>query len=465
MILLSMFGVTITVCFIAYVVGILVPYLRHKPAQVGDVAAFQWHVFVPCLNEQAVIGETLNRLRGSLPEAVVWVIDDGSTDSTPTIVTEWARHDPQVNLVRRTLPEAQQGKGAALNAAYQALCDSLGRHVDRSSIIVAVVDADGVLGPGVWDLSAGSTAFGDPRVGAVQIQVRMINRYDKLPWPEAGRLKNGFARLLVRMQDLEFRTTIAAMQFLRVPLRQRRARRQRAVHPPVDAGRHSRRVRDALARRPARGLRTRHSRLALRLEGPLPARGLCRAGGADQLPSVRRAAHPLGAGQHAVLEVHPPDHGLELVHDGRIARGDVLLILPFIQVAGVVIWPLVLGIMIYRAAIYPGGLEAWLVADWGLSLLVVTLGVLPFVLWGPLYRKWCEPTLSRRAAVGLGFANWLYVFYCYYCNAFAFYRLITGQHGWAKTKRNNDPAEAPEASIAESSLRDEAAAAPVVQTV
>ena len=52
------------VCFIAYVVLIVVPFVRHAPAELGDGRDFDWHFLVPCLNEAAVIEATVRRSGG-----------------------------------------------------------------------------------------------------------------------------------------------------------------------------------------------------------------------------------------------------------------------------------------------------------------------------------------------------------------------------------------------------------------
>ncbi len=62
---------------------------------------------------------------------------------------------------------------------------------------------------------SGDNAFGDDCVGAVQISVWMKNRTDTRPLPQAGRVRNAFARYLIRMQDLEFRSVIVGMQAFR----------------------------------------------------------------------------------------------------------------------------------------------------------------------------------------------------------------------------------------------------------
>jgi 1,2-diacylglycerol 3-beta-glucosyltransferase len=142
---------------------------------------------VPCLNEELVIGRSLDKLL-SMPsqDYAILVIDDGSEDATADIVQ---RYDPsRVWLLRRTPPNARQGKGAALNHAYRYLQESgllAGR--DPRDVIVAVCDADGRLQPDALDVVA--PYFRNPEVGAVQIGVRMYNAHESV---------------LARMQDIEF---------------------------------------------------------------------------------------------------------------------------------------------------------------------------------------------------------------------------------------------------------------------
>lgn len=144
---------------------------------------------VPCLNEELVIGASLDRL-AAIPgdNFAVLVIDDGSDDGTAAIVR--ARASERLWLLERTYPDARRGKGEALNAAYRHLRQStlLGGRAS-SDIVIVVLDADGRIAPNV--LFAVAPFFSDPLTGAVQIGVRMYN---------AG---EGW---LARMQDMEFVT-------------------------------------------------------------------------------------------------------------------------------------------------------------------------------------------------------------------------------------------------------------------
>ncbi len=70
-------------------------------------------IIVPTHNEAANITEVLDRIRCSVPQADVLVIDDGSTDDTRRLVRE--RADAQVRLVER---EVKRGLGDAYLHAF-----------------------------------------------------------------------------------------------------------------------------------------------------------------------------------------------------------------------------------------------------------------------------------------------------------------------------------------------------------
>jgi 1,2-diacylglycerol 3-beta-glucosyltransferase len=161
---------------------------RDGPAAGPEAAAgFLFAFLVPALNEARVIEHTLNRLL-ALPvrHSLVLVIDDGSDDATARLVQ--AHGDPRVRLLRRELPQARNGKGAALNAGFHRLCREVsGWPADK--VIVGIMDADGRLDPQAPNHVA--AYFADASVGAVQVGVRIVNRHDST---------------LARLQDMEFVT-------------------------------------------------------------------------------------------------------------------------------------------------------------------------------------------------------------------------------------------------------------------
>ncbi|MDP9075277.1 MAG: glycosyltransferase, partial [Actinomycetota bacterium] len=99
--------------FLAYVVSIVIPLVRHRSAGTGDPSGFQWYFLLPCLNEERVIEETIHRLTSRFPQSQVWCVDDASSDQTAEILARLAARDSRIHVVSRQLPEAQEGKGPA----------------------------------------------------------------------------------------------------------------------------------------------------------------------------------------------------------------------------------------------------------------------------------------------------------------------------------------------------------------
>lgn len=162
---------------------------RSHAAEVAEQAASgpprpqRYAFLVPCHNEALVLEGTLDSLMALPAERTqVLVIDDASTDGTGTIAASYP--PDRVQVLRRELPDARLGKGAALNAGLRHLREGLEPPAD--DLVVAVVDGDGHLPPAAID--AVDRYLADPRVGAVQLGVRIRNRH----------------RLLTRFQDLEF---------------------------------------------------------------------------------------------------------------------------------------------------------------------------------------------------------------------------------------------------------------------
>jgi 1,2-diacylglycerol 3-beta-glucosyltransferase len=182
--------VTIMVLFsLSYTLSIFLMSRRKRPQPLPAPETLYFVFVLPCLNEELVIGRTLDALL-DLPgdNYAILVIDDGSEDRTAEIV---APYDPdKVWLYLREAPEARQGKGRALNAGFRYLRDSgvLDGHRPED-VIVAILDADGRIESNA--LFEVGHYFRNPKAGAVQIGVRMFNARESL---------------LTRLQDFEFVT-------------------------------------------------------------------------------------------------------------------------------------------------------------------------------------------------------------------------------------------------------------------
>jgi glycosyltransferase involved in cell wall biosynthesis len=124
-------------------------------------------VVIPAMNEAERIGDSLRTLQAELPaSAAPWeirVVDDGSTDETPTIVSEAAARDPRIVLQR----EPHRGKGGALRAGLLAAQGELRFMCDADlSMPVAELPRFIAAVPAQCDIAIGSReGVGAKRVG------------------------------------------------------------------------------------------------------------------------------------------------------------------------------------------------------------------------------------------------------------------------------------------------------------
>ncbi|MER8037199.1 glycosyltransferase [Streptomyces hydrogenans] len=421
----------LAVASVGYLVALVVPFLRGRPRPAGDASRFDWHVIVPCLNEAAVIGETLTRLREAFPDAHLWIVDDASDDDTAALVTRHRQGDRRIHLVPRELPRARTGKGDALNAAYRALLATLPADAAPDRVVIGIFDADGVPAPRCLDVVASPHLLGDPSVDAVQIEVRMRNRDERRPLPGSGRLRNLIARTLVRLQDIEFRAAVPAIQA------------GRSFTGTVSLGGNGQFVRldalRALDDAPDRGGPWRNSllddyELALHLalagrtvaftrdtwveqEGLWSARRLL----------VQRTRWSQGTMQCA-RHLRTVWRSRRLSVPGRLEISYSLL-QPWLQLLVSLVCPALL--VVAASHLIGGGTTRW-----GLLLGYLLLAVVQFGMWGPLYRAKCEPDQGFWRSVGWGFAYTAYV-WCYSLATWrALGRHLRGDGAWAKTRRN-----------------------------
>lgn len=126
-------------------------------------------IIVPVKNEEIVIGRFLSSiLKTDYPESKreIIVVEDGSTDQTSDICSDYARKHPmQVKVVTRSFSD---GKPSALVEAI--------KHV--SGEIVGVFDADNVVDKSALLMVAKN--FEDPSVVAIQGKVNSINSEENM---------------------------------------------------------------------------------------------------------------------------------------------------------------------------------------------------------------------------------------------------------------------------------------------
>ncbi|MFD4674815.1 glycosyltransferase family 2 protein [Lentzea sp. NPDC058450] len=173
---------------------------RPKPGG-SDVLSrhpLEYWIVIPALNEERVVANTVRAalaLDGARTPVQVVVVDDGSDDRTPHVLAQIDDH--RLHVLRRTLPDARQGKGEALNHAFRYIRDLAEEAGTVHRTIVGVIDGDGRGEPGM--LTEIGAYFGQRSVGAVQCRVRIHNR----------------TNLLAFLQDLEFSCVVDASQSLR----------------------------------------------------------------------------------------------------------------------------------------------------------------------------------------------------------------------------------------------------------
>lgn len=426
--------VTITAAAaLTYVGMLLIAYAKRPTNEPGDPEANQWHLLIPCRDEEAVVGETVSAARASFPMAHVWVIDDASDDATAAIVRDLMDVDDHVHLISRVAPEARTGKGDALNAAYRVVSDHVGGSPEeRQHVVLGVLDADGFLSDNALSLLAGPQGFGDEQTGAVQLEVWMKNRNDRQPRPDSGRLINALARFLIRMQDMEFRTSNSAMQLLRVQTRtvgmggngqftrlsvldriadtkgkpwgQKLSEDYELGLNILTLGMRTQYLRDAHVSQEAlpffRRLVTQRTRWA---QGIMECRG--------DLPALRRSRTLSASG---FVEIHY-----------------------FMNQAWLMLLNLILVPLLLVRAVTHNGFA--FLGDVSTTLMLIgamVFVILPYAIWGPIYRKWAKEPVSLPASILMGLGYLCYVYLTYLCYPLAMWRMLTGRTGWAKTRRN-----------------------------
>lgn len=172
------------------------PRPGREPA--GDGPGLRFWIVIPALNEERVVAATVRAalaLDCAATPVRVLVVDDGSTDATPDILR--GIHDPRLRVLRRDPPNARQGKGEALNAAYRLVRDIARAEGAERRTVLGVIDGDGRGTPRM--LREVADFLANRGVGAVQCRVRIHNR----------------GNLLAFLQDLEFSCVADASQSLR----------------------------------------------------------------------------------------------------------------------------------------------------------------------------------------------------------------------------------------------------------
>ncbi|MFF2960782.1 hypothetical protein ACFVT1_18115 [Streptomyces sp. NPDC057963] len=80
-------------------------------------------------------------------------------------------------------------------------------------------------------------------------------------------------------------------------------------------------------------------------------------------------------------------------------------------------------------------------------LILAAASIVPFLLWGPVYRRDHAPDASFATSLLWGLALWLHAYHLFVVSARGFVRMLRGRSGWAKTRRNAEPLLAGETAL------------------
>ncbi|RDV45779.1 dolichol-phosphate mannosyltransferase [Leifsonia sp. ku-ls] len=135
-------------------------------------------VIIPTYNERENVGAIVGRVRASVPEAEILVVDDGSPDGTGELADALAATDPNVHVMHRA---GKDGLGAAYRAGMQWA-------LDAGFQAIVEMDADGSHRPEELPRLLGALRQDDDaREGAdVVLGSRWVEGGGVVNWP-AGR--------------------------------------------------------------------------------------------------------------------------------------------------------------------------------------------------------------------------------------------------------------------------------------
>jgi glycosyltransferase involved in cell wall biosynthesis len=127
----------------------------------GSSTATRYAIIAPCRNEEKYMRRTLDSLvRQSVLPSVVVVVDDGSTDSTPAILAEYAAAHPWIRVVTRK-DRGVRSVGPGVIEAFYAGLDT----IDLNDFdFVCKLDLDLVLPDRYFELLMARMAS-EPRLG------------------------------------------------------------------------------------------------------------------------------------------------------------------------------------------------------------------------------------------------------------------------------------------------------------
>ncbi|HZE51457.1 MAG TPA: polyprenol monophosphomannose synthase [Jatrophihabitantaceae bacterium] len=141
-------------------------------------------VIVPTYNERENVESIIERTLGSVPDANVLIVDDGSPDGTGKIANELAATDTRVHVLHRT---AKAGLGAAYIAGF-------GWGLERDYDVLVEMDADGSHAPEQLPLLLAALGGADLVLGS-----RWVSGGTVVNWPKSRELISRSGNLYTRV--------------------------------------------------------------------------------------------------------------------------------------------------------------------------------------------------------------------------------------------------------------------------
>jgi dolichol-phosphate mannosyltransferase len=150
-------------------------------------------VVIPTYNERQNLGSIVDRVRVSVPDAHVLVVDDNSPDGTGALADELAAEDAHIHVLHRG---EKKGLGPAYIAGFRWA-------LDEGFSAVAEMDADGSHQPEQLRFLLAALDRSDIVIGS-----RWVPGSDVVNWPKSRQLLsksgNAYARLMldIGLRDL-----------------------------------------------------------------------------------------------------------------------------------------------------------------------------------------------------------------------------------------------------------------------
>ncbi len=190
----------VLVYIIWYALVVLFPRQKQKLSY-EQSASYHHYFLIPCLNEEAVIADTIkfwNQLMQKNDNIKIYLINDASDDQTLAIMQKLVGNDSRYVIVDRQKPNAQTGKGDALNYAYEMVVKDVKENsYELDKTLITIFDADALIkSQYLADLEAN---FYLDEIALVQARVAIINR----------------KKWLGMMQDIDFYTCVDGIQNFR----------------------------------------------------------------------------------------------------------------------------------------------------------------------------------------------------------------------------------------------------------